>query len=379
MVAIAYDELSFQVPELLQSFELAPINRTATRRDVLQAENRFSFELFAREACHPIALAVNQQLAPHVNRFGICQNRNELIGEYNGALGNLNSMISEWTEFLKNVHRCNDYTPKSQSDTLDAPINNAIVARAQARARSESNRIEEQSLNSIAGLMKPIESALTAKFVSEHTDDLAIALANDHGFAVKDFVQNCAQSLIEMFHRNSVGVAQWYPGQNCRYMFFRRRTTNSYETFEDFDKRTVYGSTNTEITCHDHHLIDAFSCHVDNSPVPIPDRACRLIAQSPKWLKDQLSLIAGTMTQERIHVHKQLNRAWEITQVIPRLHFDPAICIGSFVLTGWGPRDVAETSEDELKRLTSTDANQTSRPNALSKAASFFSEWLGGE
>ena len=379
MVAIAYDELSFQVPTLLQSFELAPIHRGTSGRDVMRAENRFSFELFAREACHPIALAVNQRLIPFVDRLVMCHNRNELISQYNVTLDSVNAMARDWIEFMSQVYQCNDFSGGQNFGEDDPRVANDMKPLLREVAASEQNRTRDETLSKISATMPQFESVITAKFASERSDDFAIAVRNDCHVLMKDFVQACGQSLVEMVNLFTVGVSQWYPGNTCRYVYFRRKTVNSIDEFGQFTRRPAFGSTSIEITCHDHHLIDAYSCNPANAPGKIPEQAQRLVECTPIWLKDALTLVAGTLTQERVHIHQELNREWHMNAFFPHMCFDPAICIGPFVLTGWGPRDVGGNIEVEAKRLTSVDDSRPSRPTALSKAASFFSELLGGE
>jgi len=88
--------------------------------------------------------------------------------------------------------------------------------------------------------------------------------------------------------------------------------------------------------------IDAFTCDPYNSPVPIPASVERLIQKSPSWLADQLQLVVGTMTQEVVQRRIVKDEAWQVLRQRPRLHNDPALVIGPFVLTGWGPSDLDE-------------------------------------
>ena len=367
MVAIALDKLSFQVPEVLQSFELSKNSMVAdSHRELKRQENRFSIEEFARESCEPIALAVNHRLMPQLNNLAKCANRNELINEYNSILQSLNSMSSEWTEFMRDVWRCNAYTTNSTTRSL---VKHVVL--------EERQRIENESLSH--SLFKPaaFTSVVTAKFVSEHNNHLITSLTEDYRGLLNSFVQNCVQQLLEMVNAFTIGIAQWYPGNNCRYIFFRRKISSVVDQFGALGG-PAGGTTTIDVECHDHHLIDAFWCHPENSPMALPDRARELVSKTPSWLTDHLGLIVGTMTQESIHNRVILDRTWRMSEYFPRMHFDPAICIGSFVLTGWGPTDddASSTIADRISHGAALPLKDAG--SKLSSVGKIVSNWLGG-
>jgi hypothetical protein len=115
---------------------------------------------------------------------------------------------------------------------------------------------------------------------------------------------------------------------------------------------------------HQHDVMNAIRTSIDNSRVVMPPPVERLCRAVPDWLKPFVEVIDGTIFRERIIERDVQVANWQDVQVIdePIVGCEPGVIIGSFVLTGWGPREV----EAELRRREALTHESTS----IQKAAS---------
>jgi hypothetical protein len=93
---------------------------------------------------------------------------------------------------------------------------------------------------------------------------------------------------------------------------------------------------------HEHHVIHAYCTTIGNSRVVMPPNARHLANSIPDWLRDFVQVIDGDIIRERINECDYRLEAWEDvrTHDVPIYGCEPAIVIGEYVMTGWGPSEV---------------------------------------
>jgi hypothetical protein len=94
---------------------------------------------------------------------------------------------------------------------------------------------------------------------------------------------------------------------------------------------------------------------IGNSRVVMPPAVARMVEQVPEWLHPFVQVIDGsifreTVAEATIRVSQWTDvREWDD----PIFGCEPAVLIGSYVLTGWGPREVAQ---EQVRRQTVQNA-----------------------
>lgn len=338
MVAVNWNAVSFAVPATLVGYRFEPgavssPNRVIDVRErsgagaeprTLVSADRLgptiqSVEHFAQEACDEIYHVSCESLACKIFAIENGSSRYELIEHYNQVVLAATQMQREWTQFLK---RCWLY---DEFGTIAGKSRSEIAGAKELRKRWLEDGMKHSVFTPVG-----LNSIVTAEFVSRYSDNLRPHLVDAALRIPQEFTQACVQQLIEMVGLLSVGIATWYPGNTCCYHFFRRHVSGQVGRV-----RPVQGAVN----CHRHDLMDAFVCHPSNAPVEIPDGVRRLILGAPAWLQSQLKLIVGTIIREEISQQNLNDTYWQSLGVIPHIHCDPALIIGNFVLSGWGPSD----------------------------------------
>ena len=335
------------IPERLQNFDLSRKPRRAEpRRELLRHDSRFDFNALGIEGCQPFVRVANRILGPKFVALRECHDKGQSIARYNDILDTINGMLKDWRLYLTTVWECSDFTPPKDLRIPKGWHPDQVVEfkpeLLEYIALEEYVRLKRDSLTHVFEEVMPIESLMTAKFMSEHKGKYGSALATDFQYIVEAFAQSCSQSLLELVNLYSVGFVQWYPDANCRYVYFRREIVS--EVTERCRGSIVpkKGRTVVNVWCHDHHLTNAYCCHPNNKKIKIPDRHQRIINECPSWLFDQLDLVVGSMTMESISHKYYEDREWKMNDFFHCLLADPGILIGPYVLTGWSPRDVGE-------------------------------------
>ncbi len=196
---------------------------------------------------------------------------------------------------------------------------------------------------------------------------------------VKAFVNRIFDVLAKLVDRQIAGLVEWWPENFCNYHFFKRvltqenegASTTTTETFSiDFlspaiDSQTgrrILGTRTTkktkgkgrnvhELERHEHMVINAVRTSLENSAVVMIPPAMELVKSIPTWLRPFVEVVDGTLYWERVIPKERSISHWEdATETqepivatpmdLPLFGFEPAICIGSFVLIGWGPREI---------------------------------------
>lgn len=225
-----------------------------------------------------------------------------------------------------------------------------------------------------------VENVLSAKLVSQHVTTLRNSLEKSLRDAVGDFTRQFFELLARLVDRQICGVVEWRPNHCCRYHFFKRAVVQDNEgvvsqttdaEFRDGEqrdpetgvriigKRTIREThmvkNHHRFARHRHDVMNTVVTTVGNSRVVMPPAVTRMVEQIPGWLQPFVRVIDGSIFRET--VTEATVRVSEWTEVNERdepiFGCEPAVLIGSYVLTGWGPREVAkelarrETSKKE--------------------------------
>lgn len=328
MVATAdWDMIQFEIPASLRSFEASETKGIPSRRELLNSNRFGGIQFIARDTCVSIHRLLLPLIEPRLESLEVAEGRNQLVNAYNDAVLDLTNYQRQWTRFLQQVWTFDGF------DTIVAETEHEMRSVRDSRA----SWLQQGLSGRVFSTHEP-QSIVTAEFVSRHGHDMRELLLQDVHELTKQVTQLCVQQLLDLVGLLSVGIVQWYPGNTSRYLFFRRGFYSS-SAVESPTSPEIIGRTISEVECHEHHLMDAFACHPANAPVGIPASVQQLIEQGPNWLQKQFQLINGTLTQESVKRLVVRDETWQIVRRVPRMHNDPALVIGPFVLAGWGPSD----------------------------------------
>jgi hypothetical protein len=98
---------------------------------------------------------------------------------------------------------------------------------------------------------------------------------------------------------------------------------------------------------HEHEVINAVRTSIGNSTVVTPPHVDQLINSIPEWLYPFVEVIDGHIVRERIIERDVKVEDWTQVQVHdePIMGYEPGVIVGPYVLTGWGPREIAIEQE----------------------------------
>lgn len=188
--------------------------------------------------------------------------------------------------------------------------------------------------------------------------------------AVQKFVAQFVDGLGVLVDRSVAGLVHWTGPNTVKYHFFRRRVVG-----DSFERRTIRGpmqlrddsdapgdprrwkrvhktTTSSQVVYtlghHRHHAVDAFHTTIDNSKVVMPPFVQTLVAAIPDWMRPVIRVVDGYLIREEISEHEICRDQIVRTEYFdePLRGYEPAVVLGPFVLTGWGPREI----EAELER-----------------------------
>lgn len=236
----------------------------------------------------------------------------------------------------------------------------------------------------------PPRNVLDAKLVSRSVSEVRRRLDQAIADAVAEFTKQLFALFAKLVDHELFGLVEWLPNNCCAYHFFKRVVIQENEgashTVNEvrFDRaakrdpvtgRRIIGQRTTRIAQgegrhthrfarHQHDVMNAIRTSIDNSRVVMPPPVERLCRAVPDWLKPFVEVIDGTIFRERIIERDVRVANWQDVQIFdePIVGCEPGVIIGSYVLTGWGPREV----EAELRRRETLAHEHTSIKQAAS-------------
>ena len=273
--------------------------------------------------------------------------QNDIVQAYVASLTQLNRYRDETIALIRTVCETN-LEFRQQSGTTDE----------QARDEAISAKLDELLAKCEIHIDLPTH-VLDANLVAKPIENLHSRLRSAIFEAVEGFVDQFFVGLEKLVDVKCVGLIEW-PGDNvCCYHFFkevilqeRGGTTTSRGGVDRTRGTNVGWRKVTEVTQgrhmhrharHEHHVLEAFHTSISNSRVIMPPQVKRLVASIPEWLRNVVQVVDGTIFREKIVEQDYRDETWQSVRVHeePVYGCEPAVIIGSFVLTGWGPREVA--------------------------------------
>jgi hypothetical protein len=247
-----------------------------------------------------------------------------------------------------------------------------------ARDKAMQAKLDEL-VGRIGDVFQPPRNVLTAEVVSQPIakihQDLQIALRK----SLRQFAHEFEGALQSLVDQQLGGLVEWIGTDACRYHFFKETIIQENDGFTRIDltedattnrrgvqSRTVReGEVGRHIhrwSRHEHHVMNAFHTAIRNSKVIMPPKVQRLVNSIPEWLYDLVQIIDGEIIRERVVERDYRNDLWEDTKTrdVPIYGCEPAVIIDQYVLTGWGPREVA-TEQNRLASLGQANQQQAFR------------------
>ncbi len=175
--------------------------------------------------------------------------------------------------------------------------------------------------------------------------------------------------LSTLIDRQLVGLVHWFGTNAVTYRFYRHRirthavlTTVTDErksepeawVTETRRRRTKSLPVEVILECHRHDAVDAFWTSIDNTKVVMPPNVRALIETIPDWMRPSIRIIDGYLIRER---NEEVGRkessvvlsVEEETITEYNYGLEPAVVLGSIVLIGWGPKEIAEEQATRKK------------------------------
>lgn len=222
----------------------------------------------------------------------------------------------------------------------------------------------------------PTRNVVDAQLVSRPLAEVRSRLDAALTEAVADFARQLFELLARLVDRELFGLVEWLPNNCCTYHFFKRVVIQENdgasqrvlreERFEEIRERDpatgrqIVGRRIVEDTRgqgrhlhrfarHQHDVMQAVHTSIGNSLVVMPPQVQRLCEAVPDWLYPFIQVIDGTIVRERIIERDTRVDQWadRTQRDEPIIGCEPGVILGSFVLTGWGPREV---KAEELRR-----------------------------
>jgi hypothetical protein len=229
--------------------------------------------------------------------------------------------------------------------------------------------------------LKPIENILTAEIAALPVEQMQRTLSSALKKAVKQFATQVEAVFQNMAAQRLAGLIEWVGQNACRYHFFKEVVIQENHGSESSSTRTtrpvtdsrgrqrrqlVQKTTTTESgrtihrwARHEHHVMNAIHTSLANTKVVMPPGPERIKEAIPAWLAPFVRVIDGDLIRERIIECDYHEENWSNVTTrevdLPGYAPDPAIAIDNFILTGWGPREIAaeEQRREELHKSAS--------------------------
>lgn len=295
--------------------------------------------------------------------------RATLVQAYNGSLERLDTFKQDVTTLLTSACRANlEFRQgQGQGQTHEAARDRALDAELQtmlSRAKWKEH---------------PSMSVVNADVASQPTLLLRRRLNAAIGKAIDDFVAEFHKLLDRLVNAKLIGRIDWKPNHCCGYDFFKhvvvqenkgaRRSTTRVRN-EGANRQIARPIVAHEVTTdvrgegqhlhqheeHEHVVINAVRTSIGDSQVIMPPAVVELTKRVPEWLDAFVQVVDGDLCTESIDTRTRKAEGWQDATVKrrPIYGWEPAVTIGPYVLTGWGPREVAA----ELARRDAVAAQQ---------------------
>lgn len=278
------------------------------------------------------------------------------------------ALVEAYVESLSRLERCQADVRALVRAACEANLEfrqEAGETHAPARDKALETQLSEM-LKEAGDSWLPVRNVLRAELVSKPLAELRQRLDDSLAAGVHDFTARFLELLARLVDRELFGLVEWHPNHCCSYHFFKRvviqenegasrQVTTAYrdDVPDSAALRTVVGKRTTKevrgkgrhthrLARHEHGVMKAVRTSMADSRVVMPPPVGRLVKTVPDWLAPFVQVIDGQIFRERIIERDTKVATWEDVEVRdePILGWEPAVIIGPYVLTGWGPREV---------------------------------------
>jgi hypothetical protein len=266
---------------------------------------------------------------------------------------------------------------------------------AKARDKALSAQLDQMIAKAAAHWL-PTKNILDAKLVAQPVPTVQEKLHAALAEATTDFVTQFFELLAQLVDRQLFGLVEWMPNHCCNYHFFKQviiqendgttsrivgsRFTDTNAPFgfreriigwNEVEDRTE-GQHRHRFARHEHSVMNAIHTTIRNSAVIMPPEVLPLVEHIPEWLYPLVQVIDGDIIRERIIEQETTVETWEeaVIRDEPIFGCEPAVIIGPYVLTGWGPREVGV--EQARRQSIQTAATRSHNERIVRNRAPWF-------
>lgn len=295
-------------------------------------------------------------------------------------LGDKSVLFAHYVDSLSVLQHCRSQVQQLFRAMIETTLDVDAVEHPESHAELLDRLLQDARVT-----ISPPPNLATAEMAALHAGDLQPRLRHSLLQAVDRFVDELLDGLGILVDRSVAGLVQWTSPNTVKYHFFRRRVEQTgvktrrkrgrvqrrtaEEAWNDVRqwKRVNRKQTTTQFTCwlahHKHDTVDAIQTDLENSQVIMPSFVQDLVEQIPDWMRPSIGVVDGYLIRQQISERELCSHT--VTQTVMEeelLHgHEPAITLGPYVLTGWGPHDIAIEQERRAEATGVTQRQQSIR------------------
>ncbi len=328
----------------LSTFELRVAERffpDSAKREVQQAEElSIDFRALLNDLNDRFHGNVRMGVeSEHVKTFS------DLIPLYQAGVTKIGNLQTDWYQFIESL--------------VHFEVDESVSHAASVILKKEHDKEKQNWLNQVwndAELRREqIVPIIEARMSSSPVEEVRIRLTEDLDAKCSRLGLEIVSSLCRLVDLQVCGLVEWHGPNHCKYHYYSRILKTSTEselrstllkvntaTDNQWVEKTVTSGKHMKSLCRFvHHLTNAVRHVPGNATLPIPADRRKIIEAIPSWLLPDVRIVEGTLFRSTTITQDLASSDWKNEQ-IDRVVFmrDPALTLGPFVLTGWGPKDI---------------------------------------
>ena len=275
-------------------------------------------------------------------------------------------LFAQYVDSLVDLERCREEALQLTKAMMDTSIE--LSSFEETPADYQEAILDLLKKSGEVSISAP-ENLATAEMATLEPAEILVQLQACLKGSINMLVAELFDAFDSLVDRSGAGLVHWTSSNTVKYHFFRRVLKKDDPKLPD--------SQSTFNTCslahHKHDLIDAIQTSLDNSTVTIPPFVKKLVDTIPPWMQSSICIVEGYLINERIYESKLFSTELTdctiyfsdlgdaLVEHVPLGHgYDPAVCLGPYVLVGWGPREIGV----EQQRKKTEVAQRTEQQNA---------------
>ncbi len=275
-------------------------------------------------------------------------------------------LFAQYVDSLVDLERCREEALQLTKAMMDTSIE--LSSFEETPADYQEAILDLLKKSGEVSISAP-ENLATAEMAALDPGEILVQLQACLKGSINMLVAELFDAFDSLVDRSGAGLVHWTSSNTVKYHFFRRALEKDDPKLPD--------SQSTFNTCslahHRHDLINAIQTSLDNSTVTMPPFVKKLVETIPPWMKPSICIVEGYLINERIYKSKLFSTELTdctiyfsdlgdaIVEHVPLGHgYDPAVCLGPYVLVGWGPREIGV----EQQRKETEVAQRTEQQNA---------------